>query len=688
MFNKGEELMKKTNIRFIIIIMFLSIVPIIILGYFGINPFKDRTTSVFSLIIFSIYLVTIVWMVGFKAYNINKDLDNILINIGEEIYFKDINRIISSTNISEEFKNIFEEYRKSLRPIKGGLNQKENPGSYETKYYATTKAEMYFNEQTLMFDKLHIKTINFIPQVLTGLGIFGTFLGIVQGVSGLGEEMSSDQIQLAISKLLEGVNVSFTTSLYGILFSLTLTLITKIIFDNISMKIDLVNGIFDKSLNNNIEEEGLKEIEVELKRQTASLEKLATDISEDLGARIGLSLEENMNGFNRNIEVLIEEIRKSFEGSMINQLKPSLDKLSLATEKLGNFQQNSTDKFIEESISKIEKVLSAGTENEMEKLRHGMEITNEKNNELISKFTESIESIKELFSSQEQLVNETNDSAKNVNLTTKNIMDLQNGIGALVSNIEETNKSSSKSIDEIEKMYQKLSDSVSKQGDVSLKLDEMINKSYEYSKLQDSYVEKLFESTNIIDGNIKNSKEFISEITKNIKEYSSEFEKIQAVSFNIAEKLNSTYMDALTGIENSSKILNSSISKVDKDILSNVSKLGNEMSDISNELSGFCVALDKFAEKFENFSNVEESTQKIWLDYNDSFNSLNENINTGIIKYTEQINKGTYDVFKNYDEKIAEAVTKLQSMVQGLNDELEDIGDIFLEMLDKVDSAV
>ena len=182
-----------------------------------------------------------------------------------------------------------------------------------------------------------------------------------------------DQIQLAISKLLEGVNVSFTTSLYGILFSLILTLITKIIFDNISMKIDSVNSIFDKSLNNNIEEEGLKEIELELKRQTASLEKLATDISEDLGARIGLSLEENMNGFNRNIEILTEEIRTSFEGSVVEQLKPSLDKLGLVAEKLGSLQQNNTDKFIEESISKIEKVLSVGTGNEMEKLRHGME---------------------------------------------------------------------------------------------------------------------------------------------------------------------------------------------------------------------------------------------------------------------------------------------------------------------------
>ena len=112
------------------------------------------------------------------------------------------------------------------------------------------------------------------------------------------------------------------------------------------------------------------------------------------------------------------------------------------------------------------------------------------------------------------------------------------------------------------------------------------------------------------------------------------------------------------------------------------------MADVGSELSGFCLALDKFTEKFEKFSSVEESTQKMWLDYNNSFNSLNENINNGIIKYTEQISKGTYDVFKNYDEKVAEAVNKLQSMVQGLNNELEEIVDIFSEMLDKVENAV
>lgn len=676
--------MRRKDVVHLIIISGITILPIIILGYFEIKPFADDTTKLFSLLIFATYTITL-GIVVIPIIKVNRELNTVLNQIEYNETFQNIDSVIGSTSY---LNTLFFQFKKSLRPIKSGIDSEENAGAFKTDYYATVEAENYFNEHTLIFNNIPLKTINFIPQVLTGLGIFGTFLGIVQGVSDLGGEMTSAEIQGAIGTLMGGVKVSFTTSLYGISFSLALTLVTKIIFDWMTSKIVKLNKIIDSSLNKNNEKEGLKELEGELEKQTAAVERLATDISEDLGKKIDNSLQENMNLVSTNIITLTEEIKKSFEGSVIDKIAPALEKLSVVSEELGKMQQTSTNQFITDAISRIEQVISAGTQNEITKLKQTMEVMTEKNNEFIMKFVDGMNNIERLFQSQQQLIEHTNDSAKSVNITTRNINELQNSLNALLTDMEDLHRGNSDSIEDIHNLYEKLKSLSSEQGKLSIELSEMINKTHEYSKMQELYMSRLQASTTTIDSSIKHSMEYINEITENIREYANNFKSIRNTTFDIAEKLNNNYTDIINKLKASSETLNESISRVDTDIVSNVSKLGSEISGISEKLNEFCNDMDRLSNKFEQFAVAESSTQKLWSDYKDSFTQLNQNINDGIINYTEQIKKGTYDVFKNYDEKVAEAVTKLQSMVESISNELEDIGDIFEEISIKINNKI
>ncbi|MTI71442.1 MAG: hypothetical protein FH751_14445 [Firmicutes bacterium] len=676
--------MNRKDIKNLLLASVISILPIAILGYFGVNPFADETTKLFSLLVFITYVTTLA-IVVIPITKLNISLNNVLKKIKKNDTFEQIASVINNI---EDLDDLLFQFKKSLRPIKSSVSTKENAGSFNTNYYATVESENYFNENTLISNKIPLKTVNFIPQVLTGLGIFGTFLGIVQGVSDLGGEMTSAEIQGAIGTLIGGVKVSFTTSLYGISFSLALTLVTKIIFDWSNSKITKLNEAIDKSLNKNVEKEGLKELETELEKQTAAVERLATDISEDLGKKIDNSLQENMNLISSNINQLTEEIQKSFEGSVIDKIAPALEKLSIVSEKLGEMQQTSTNQFITDAISRIEQVISAGTQNEITKLKQTMEVMTEKNNEFIMKFVDGMDNIEKLFQSQQQLINHTNNSAKSVNVTTKNINELQNNLNTLLTDMEDLHKGNSESIGDIHEMYEKLKSLSSEQGKVSIKLDEMVNKTLKYSKMQESYMTKLQESTTTIDGSIKDSKDYINEITRNIKEYTQNFESIKNTTEGIAKKLNNNYTNIIDKLKLSSNTLNESISKVDTDIISNVSKVGNEISGVSSKLNNFCTDMDRLSNKFEEFTRLEKTTQKLWSDYRESFTKLNENINEGIVNYTDQIQKGTYDVFENYDARVAEAVTNLQSMVESISNELEDITDIFEQMHAKIDENI
>ena len=54
--------------------------------------------------------------------------------------------------------------------------------------------------------------VNYVPTLLTTLGIFGTFLGIVLGLL----DFNQSNIEASIPPLLEGLKTAFITSLAGI----------------------------------------------------------------------------------------------------------------------------------------------------------------------------------------------------------------------------------------------------------------------------------------------------------------------------------------------------------------------------------------------------------------------------------------------------------------------------------------
>ncbi len=676
--------MSKKDVRAIGLICILIVSPFLLLLIFKIYP-RNITTGIFSIIMIIAY--------GFALFKlfaplkaVNQDFNEILYSISDSSNFEDIASEMSKANI---LSRVFYDFKKTLRPIKAGINNAERGGNLKTKYYATVDIDNYFNENTIIIDNIAYKTINFIPQLLTGLGIFGTFLGIVQAVSELSgkDEMTSLEIQSAIQGLLAGVDVSFTTSLYGIAFSLALTMITKIAFDMIITKINRFNQQVNRSLNKSTEREGLKELERELEKQTAALERLATDITEDLGRKFDSSLQENMKIVGDNINKLTSEIQKSFEGSVIDKIAPALEKLSIVSEELGKMQQTSTTKFITDSISKIEQVISAGTQNEISKLKETMEIMTEKNNEFIMKFISGMENIEKLFESQQQLIIHTNDSAKNVNITTQNINELQQGLNSLLRDMDTVHKGNIESIDDINEIFVKLKELSGEQSKFAIDLSSMIDRTHQYSKMQEQYMVRLQESSGIIDKSINKSSDYIAEIAKSVKQYADDFISIKNTSFEIADRLNDNCTNVISQINNASNILEKNIEKVDTYIIENVVKMGTEISSISSQLNQFCNSINELTYKLDSFAQVEESTQLLWSEYHESFENLNKNINDGIILYTEQIKKGTNEVLETYDLKLAEAVTKLQGMVESISQELDSIGEVFEDMTKKIEKA-
>lgn len=129
------------------------------------------------------------------------------------------NRVSGLTRSSSE-----EDYKSSL----GGLWTDYTKSFVDYPFGLKTheSAASYFNSTQLMQKSMGIPFLTSASNILVGLGVLGTFLGLTIGVSGF-DTTTSDAIKGSIQGLLSGMGSAFLTSLWGMFLSLIMTMTEK-----------------------------------------------------------------------------------------------------------------------------------------------------------------------------------------------------------------------------------------------------------------------------------------------------------------------------------------------------------------------------------------------------------------------------------------------------------------------------
>lgn len=87
----------------------------------------------------------------------------------------------------------------------------------------------FINSNTVIQSPSHSQFAELIPGMMTSLGVLGTFVGLVRGLSGL--QMRTDDIavlQQSLATLIEGMNGAFYTSIAGVVCAVAFQLIRRL----------------------------------------------------------------------------------------------------------------------------------------------------------------------------------------------------------------------------------------------------------------------------------------------------------------------------------------------------------------------------------------------------------------------------------------------------------------------------
>lgn len=133
-----------------------------------------------------------------------------------------------------EMAKLWNEFQKTLHPQKSVRN-----GELVThKYRATTLAETFFSEQTVVDNRLQTEFFKHFPGVFTGLGIIGTFGGLIAGLAGFGTSVDPVEAQRNLKLLLDGVREAFVFSAGAITAAMVVTVVEKRLLASLYRKVE------------------------------------------------------------------------------------------------------------------------------------------------------------------------------------------------------------------------------------------------------------------------------------------------------------------------------------------------------------------------------------------------------------------------------------------------------------------
>ncbi|MBS1199041.1 MAG: hypothetical protein H6R18_2826, partial [Proteobacteria bacterium] len=116
--------------------------------------------------------------------------------------------------------HLWREYRQTLHGIK-------DPQSRIIAWRATAMAETFFTEQALVDIPLKTEFYKHLPGILTGLGIIGTFAGLIAGLTHFEVSSNAEIVRSSLRELIQGVGHAFKVSAAAIALAMLLTWIEK-----------------------------------------------------------------------------------------------------------------------------------------------------------------------------------------------------------------------------------------------------------------------------------------------------------------------------------------------------------------------------------------------------------------------------------------------------------------------------
>lgn len=225
------------------------------------------------------------------------------------------------------------------------------------RWRATSMAASFFTEQAIVGTPLKTEFYKHLPGILTGLGIIGTFLGLILGLRNF-DVSNPSQAQSQLQSLFDSVGHAFYVSAGAISLAMLFTWIEKSIvtarYRQVEELRQLVDGMFDAGAGEEYLERLVKSSETQATQASQIKDALVADMREILTTLTTRQVETQTRLFNEQMEAQSRQtgqISQDIGKAIADNLVGPMQDIAAAVKSVGASQGDAVNKMLTDVLA-------------------------------------------------------------------------------------------------------------------------------------------------------------------------------------------------------------------------------------------------------------------------------------------------------------------------------------------------
>ncbi len=215
------------------------------------------------------------------------------------------------------------------------------------RWRATALAETFFTEQSIVDTRLKTEFYKHVPGILTGLGIIGTFIGLIVGLSRFKVPDDIALVRFQLAQLIESVSHAFYVSAAAIFLAMLFTWVEKSLIAGRYRQVEALREIIDSLFTGGAGEEYLERMAVAAETSATQALHIKEALVADLKQILHDIAAQQMEAQARNTGQMSADVGKAIAES----LGPPMEAIAAAVKGVGANQGEAVNKMLTDVLA-------------------------------------------------------------------------------------------------------------------------------------------------------------------------------------------------------------------------------------------------------------------------------------------------------------------------------------------------
>lgn len=189
---------------------------------------------------------------------------------------------------------------------------------------ATVPAEVFFGTQTVVDTRVHSEFFRHLPGIMTGIGIIGTFLGLIDGLHGFEPSPVPEELNKGLELLIKAVKEAFVASCTAIAAAMLVTFLEKLLINRNYRRLEKLVQAIDALYDAGAGEEYLSRLVRSSEESATQTRQLKDSLLEDLKALLTELTERQVQATHQASAAMASNVGES----IATNLQAPLDKIA------------------------------------------------------------------------------------------------------------------------------------------------------------------------------------------------------------------------------------------------------------------------------------------------------------------------------------------------------------------------